>query len=150
MIFAPDRGRRAIVIPFVTCMVLVASAYHLPPRVLPSIQAVEGGGVGVVHRNTDGSEDLGVMQVNTLWISPLSHLTHLSEADVRGRLLDQPCFNIAAAGLILHSYLVETRGDLLRAIGDYHSHTPVLNQAYQAQVIRSATMMFVHSGHHPP
>jgi hypothetical protein len=125
-------------------MVLVASTYHLPPRVLPSIQAVEGGGVGVIHRNVDGSEDLGVMQVNTLWVQPLAHLTHLSSADVRGRLLDRPCFNIAAAGLILRYYLRETRGDLLHAIGDYHSHTAVLNQAYQARVIHSATMMFAH------
>jgi hypothetical protein len=125
-------------------MVLVSSAYHLPPRVLPSIQAVEGGGTGVVHRNADGSEDLGVMQVNTLWLRPLAQVSHLTEADVRGRLLNQPCFNIAAAGLILRSYLRETRGDLLLAIGDYHSHTPLLNQAYQTQVIHSATMMFVH------
>ena len=131
-------------------MVLVSSTYHLPPRVLPSIQAVEGGGVGIAHRNADGSEDLGVMQINTLWVPPLSRLTHLSEADIRGRLLDRPCFNIAAAGLILHFYLTETRGDLLRAIGDYHSHTPTLNQAYRAQVIHSATVMFTHLGHHPP
>ncbi|HEX3994198.1 MAG TPA: lytic transglycosylase domain-containing protein [Acetobacteraceae bacterium] len=131
-------------------MVLVSSTYHLPPRVLPSIQAVEGGRVGIFHRNTDGSEDLGVMQVNTLWVPPLSRLTHLSEADVRGRLLDRPCFNIAAAGLILRFYLTETRGDLMRAVGDYHSHTPALNQAYRAEVIHSATMMFTHPGHRAP
>jgi hypothetical protein len=131
-------------------MVLVSSTYHLPPRVLPSIQAVEGGGVGIAHRNADGSEDLGVMQINTLWVPPLSRLAHLSEAEIRGRLLDRPCFNIAAAGLILHFYLTETRGDLLRAIGDYHSHTPTLNQAYRAQVIHSAIMMFTHLGHRPP
>jgi Transglycosylase SLT domain len=127
-------------------MVFVSSTYHLPPRVLPSIQAVEGGGIGVVHRNADGSEDLGVMQVNTLWLQPLSSLTHLSEADVRSRLLDRPCFNIAAAGLILRSYLTETKGDLLRAVGDYHSHTPSLNHAYQARVLRSAAVMFPRVG----
>jgi hypothetical protein len=140
----------AIVIPFVTCMVLVSSAYHLPPRVLPSIQAVEGGGIGVVHRNADGSEDLGVMQINTVWLPALSRLTHLSEADIRGRLLDKPCFNVAAAGLILRFYLTETRGDLLRAIGNYHSHTPVLNLAYQAQVLQSANAMFRHGEHGQP
>jgi hypothetical protein len=135
------------VIPFVTCMVLVSSAYHLPPRVLPSIQAVEGGGSGVIHRNADGSEDLGVMQINTVWLLPLSHLTHLSEADIRGRLLDRPCFNIAAAGLILRFYLTETKGDLLRAVGDYHSHTQVLNLAYQTRVLHFAALMFQHGEH---
>jgi hypothetical protein len=130
------------VIPFLTCMAIVSSAYHLPPRVLPSIQAVEGGGPGVVHRNTDGSEDLGVMQINTLWLPPLARVSHLTESDVRGRLLDKPCFNVAAAGLILRFYLTETKGDLLRAVGDYHSHTPALNQAYQSRVVHSATLMF--------
>jgi hypothetical protein len=123
-------------------MALVSSAYHLPPRVLPSIQAVEGGGIGVAHRNADGSDDLGVMQVNTVWLQPLSRLTHLSEADIRGRLLDRPCFNIAAAGLILRFYLTETKGDLLRAVGDYHSHTEAFNQAYQTRVLHSAQAMF--------
>ena len=52
-------------VPFVACMALVASLYNLPPRVLPSIHAVEGGQIGTVHLNTDGSEDLGFMQVNT-------------------------------------------------------------------------------------
>jgi hypothetical protein len=131
-------------------MALVSSAYHLPPRVLRSIQAVEGGGSGVVHRNADGSEDLGVMQVNTVWLPFLFHLTHLSEADIRGRLLNRSSFNIAAVGLILRLYLTETRGDLLRAIGDYHSHTQALNLAYQARVLHSATLMFPDAEHGQP
>ena len=39
-------------VPYLACMALVAQIYSLPPRVLPSIQAVEGGGAGVVHHNT--------------------------------------------------------------------------------------------------
>ena len=30
----------------------------------------------------------------------------------------------------------------MQAVGDYHSHTPPLNQAYQALVIRSAASLF--------
>ncbi len=45
-------------IPFLACLAFVSQLYDLPPRVLPSIQAVEGGGIGVIHRNTDGSEDM--------------------------------------------------------------------------------------------
>jgi hypothetical protein len=126
-------------------MILVASAYHLPLRVLPTIQAVEGGSPGAVHRNPDGSEDLGVMQVNTVWLEPLARVTHLDETEIRTRLLGKPCFNIAAAGFILHSYLMETRGNLMLAVGDYHSHTPGINQAYQARVLRLATQMFTRS-----
>ena len=129
-------------IPFLACMALTASWYHLPPRVLPSIQAIEGGRIGVVHLNRDGSEDLGVMQINTLWIGPLARVTGLPEPNVRNRLLNDPCFNIAAAGRIMRIYLNETKGDLLRAVGDYHSHTPVLNLSYQAKVLDAARTMF--------
>jgi hypothetical protein len=129
-------------VPFLACMALTAAVYHLPPRVLPSIQAVEGGRVGLVHLNSNGSEDLGVMQINQIWIGPLARFTRLSEASVRDRLLNDSCFNIAAAGLILRTYLNETKGDLLRAVGNYHSHTPILNLGYQGKVLASARKMF--------
>ncbi|MBV1796189.1 lytic transglycosylase domain-containing protein [Siccirubricoccus sp. G192] len=129
-------------VPFLACMALAASFYHLPPRVLPSIQAVEGGRVGLARLNTNGSEDLGVMQINTLWVAPLAGYTGWPHAVVRDRLLHDPCFNIAAAGLILRTYLNETRGDLLRAVGNYHSHTPVRNLDYQAKVLNAARTIF--------
>ena len=115
---------------------------HLPPRVLPSIQAVEGGRVGLAHVNANGSADLGVMQVNTAWVAPISRVTGLPQNVIVARLMDEPCFNIAAAGAIMQLYLAEERGDLLRAVGDYHSHTDALNQGYQAQILSAARAMF--------
>jgi hypothetical protein len=129
-------------VPFVACMALVASIYHLPPRVLPAIHGVEGGWPGAVNVNTDKSQDLGVMQVNTRWIPALAHYTGQPEPYVRQQLLMHACYNIAASGLILRTYLNETHGDLMRAIGDYHSHTSPLNTAYQAQVMQSAWGLF--------
>jgi Transglycosylase SLT domain len=129
-------------VPYLACMAMVASFYHLPPRVLPAIQAVEGGAVGSVHRNADASEDYGVMQVNTRWIVPLARVTRMSPEAVRVRLIMDPCFNIAAAGAILRQYLVETHGDLLGAIGFYHSHSIPLGRRYREQVMRSAAIMF--------
>jgi Transglycosylase SLT domain len=129
-------------VPFVACMALVASIYHLPPRVLPAIHGVEGGWPGAVNVNADGSQDLGVMQVNTRWIPALSRYTGQPESFVRQQLLMHACYNIAASGLILRTYLNETHGDLMRAIGDYHSHTAPLNTAYQAQVMQSALGLF--------
>lgn len=123
-------------------MALVASLYNLPPRVLPSIHAVEGGGLATVNVNTDGTEDLGLMQINTHWLPLLSRYTRSPIIFVRRNLLERPCYNIAAAGLILRIYLDETHGDLMRAIGNYHSHTPTLNQAYQTKVMQSAARLF--------
>ncbi len=130
-------------LPYLACMGLVASLYHLPPRVLPSIQAVEGGSVGLAHRNTNDTEDLGVMQVNTSWLWSLARYTHSDPGTVYRRLRDEPCYNVAAAGAIMRTYLDETHGDLMQAVGNYHSHTPALNIAYQGMVLRSAQRLFV-------
>jgi hypothetical protein len=130
-------------IPFLACMVAAASFYHLPPRVLPSIQVVEGGRPGVVSRNTDGSADLGVMQVNTLWVPQFASITGMSEEAVRTRLIVDPCFNIAAAAAIMRVYLNESGGDLLRAVGYYHSHTPQRAGEYREKVLGAATRLFV-------
>ena len=129
-------------VPFLSCMALVAQIYSLPPRVLPSIQRVEGGAPGLVHRNANGTFDLGVMQINTIWLPYLSRYTNLPESEVQTRLLLRTCFNIAAAGLIMRIYLDETGGDLMRAVGNYHSHTQALNQDYLVRVLRSASFLF--------
>jgi len=132
-------------IPYLACMALVAHLYALPPRVLPSIQAVEGGSIGMVRPDTNGTADLGIMQINTSWLSAFQRYTHLPQDIVRDRLINQPCFNIAAAGAIMRTYLDETGGDLLRAVGDYHSHTAILNQKYQSEVVRAASLMFANT-----
>ncbi len=136
-------------VPFVACMTLVASLYNLPPRVLPSIHVVEGGQIVTDHLNTDGSHDLGYMQVNTRWLPVLARYTGQSPEVVRQNLLSRACYNIAAAGLILRLYLDETRGDLMRAVGNYNSHTPPLNQAYQMKVLHSASRLFARSRDEP-
>jgi hypothetical protein len=123
-------------------MAAVALYYHLPPRVLPSIQMVEGGAAWVVSRNTDGSSDLGVMQVNTLWVPRFAAITGMAEDAVRARLIGDACFNIAAAGAIMRVYLNESGGDLLNAVGLYHSHTPALASAYREKVLNAATRLF--------
>ncbi len=129
-------------IPYLKCMLAVAAVTGLPPRVLPVIQAMEGGAAGVVRVDTNGTADLGVMQVNTIWIPALAARAGLTEEATRTQLIGNPCFNIAAAALILRSYLVETHGALLPAVGDYHSHTPPLNAAYAGEAEAKAGQLF--------
>jgi hypothetical protein len=129
-------------IPLLACMAGAAAFYHLPPRVLPSIQAVEGGAAGIVHPNSDGSQDLGIMQVNTSWVTKLAAVARITPESVRVRLIYDGCFNIAAAGAIMRTYLDEAQGDLMLAIGYYHSHTPSLNLEYQSKVLASAYRLF--------
>lgn len=125
-------------IPFYACMVAAAAAYHLPVHALPAIQATEGGYVGAAIPNKDGSHDLGLMQVNTRWVTPLSRSTGLPPQTVVTRLILSPCFNIAAAAGILRNYIDEEHGDVWRAIGDYHSHTVWLSTRYKLKVLSEA------------
>jgi soluble lytic murein transglycosylase-like protein len=136
-------GSKLMALPFLACMVAAAAWYHLPPRVLPAIQSVEGGRPGMVSHNTDGSEDLGPMQVNSSWTPRFAALVKQPEPLVRARLIYDPCFNIAAAGAIMRVYLNEAHGDLLVAVGWYHSHTPERSMAYRDQVLRAAERLFV-------
>jgi hypothetical protein len=129
-------------IPYFACMLAIAAHFGLPPRVLPSIQRVEGGQVGMAHRNTNGTEDLGLMQVNSLWVPPLARYWRVPEATMRGWLMQDACFNITVAGAMVRLYLNESRGDLLAAVRKYHSHTPTLGLAYQAKVAGAARVLF--------
>lgn len=119
-------------------MMMVAALHHFPPKVLPSIHQVEGGTVGTIHPNANGTQDLGVMQINTRWIYSLAQATGRPGEEVYQRLQNDACYNIAAAGAILDLYRKEAKGDMLQAIGYYHSHTPALGVAYQLKVLGAA------------
>jgi soluble lytic murein transglycosylase-like protein len=123
-------------------MALTARLLGFPPHILPSIQAVEGGQPGVVHLNKDGSADLGLMQINTLWVPDIAEVAHETIPETQARLVREPCFNIQAAALILRAYWRENGGAWMPAIGDYHSHTRPLNLAYQAHVMQKARLLF--------
>ncbi|WP_373320750.1 lytic transglycosylase domain-containing protein, partial [Acetobacter estunensis] len=128
--------------PLLACMLAAAIRYDIPPRVLPAIWEVERGAIGLVHRNANGTDDLGLMQINTQWITTISQITHMPAVQTAARLVSDGCFNIAASAMILRTYMNETHGDLMQAIGNYHSHTPSLNNAYQKQVTRKAMQLF--------
>ena len=88
-------------VPFLACMTVAAAFYHLPPRVLPSIAVVEGGKSGLMHVNPNDTADLGLMQVNTIWVRPLARYAHMRPEVVFVRLRDDPCFSIAAAAAVM-------------------------------------------------
>ena len=129
-------------VPYLACMLAVSQFYHLPPRVLPSIQVVEAGRPGTISHNFNGTGDLGVMQVNSNWVPSIARWWHLPPSEVAGRLITDPCFNIVSAGAIMRIYLDEAHNDVVRAVGYYHSHTPERASAYQIKVIRASFALF--------
>jgi hypothetical protein len=124
------------------CMIAVSQLHQLPPRILPAIWATEGGRIGTVRANANGTEDLGLMQVNSVWLPALARGTGLPQAELRRRLIEDGCFSIAVAGAILRFHVEAERGDLMRAIGNYHSRTPGLHEAYRVRVEHNAARLF--------
>jgi hypothetical protein len=127
---------------FLACMVAAAEFQGLPPRVLPAIQATEGGRPGLVMRNRNGTEDLGLMQINTVWLPAVARAARQPQELVRQRLIEDGCFSVHVAAAILRLHLRAERGDVMRAIGNYHSRTPALNIAYQGRVVANAVRLF--------
>lgn len=116
------------------CLLISAQINHLPPKVLRAIHDVEGGAIGTVAHNKNGTDDLGPLQVNSAWLPTISAATGESSDTVRNRLISDVCYNATTAGAILVGYLQEAHGDLWQAIGFYHSHRLVEGTRYQLKV----------------
>ncbi len=118
------------------CLMLAANTYSVPPAVLMGIWEVEGGKVGQEVKNTNGSYDLGPMQINTIWLPELAKHWGVSERTAKKWVRDDPCTNMGVSAWILKKHLNET-GSLSKAISYYHSRTPKIGKAYKRRVIRA-------------
>ena len=83
------------------CLMLAAQTYSVPPAVLVGIYQVEGGKVGQAVANTNGTYDLGPMQINTIWIPDLANRWGVSESTAKKWVKDDPCTNMGVAAWIL-------------------------------------------------
>jgi len=120
------------------CIARSARYNAVPVDLLQAIRDREGGRVGEWSRNTDGSIDYGVMQINSRWLTRLAPLGYTAR-----RLTDDACASIAAGAWILAHALADNGAWNLAnvdprrywaAIGNYHSHTAERNQHYARQV----------------
>lgn len=116
------------------CLMLASQTYSVPPAVLVGIYKAEGGTVGQEVSNTNGSFDMGPMQINTIWLPELAGRWGVSEDTARKWIRDDACTNVGVAAWILRSHMDET-GSLSQAIAHYHSRTPSYGGKYQKRVI---------------
>jgi hypothetical protein len=106
------------------CITAAAEVYRLPPAVLVILLNVEGGSLGRVSPNTNGTVDIGPIQVNQIWLPDVAAHWHATIADAYKALRDNFCANVEAGAWILRRGLDEARGDFWEGVGYYHSHTP--------------------------
>ncbi len=81
------------------------------PNLLRSIAKIESNyNPSAVNHNSNGSSDLGIMQINSSWIKPMG-------LDYQ-ELVKNPCYNVMTGAKILKdvSINMDTRGRLLVAI----------------------------------
>lgn len=115
------------------CVSDAAAFYRLPERLLAGVLATEHARDGQVSANANGSYDMGPAQINSTW------LPRLEKAGIsRTMLLSNGCLNIAVGAWILAQSMfggsLADPADYWRHVGNYNSHTPAFNQAYQRRV----------------
>lgn len=112
------------------CVDAAADRYAVPADLVHAIMRVEGGAAGVVSENTNGSRDLGVMQINSI------HLPELAGYGItEAALVEDECLSIQIGAWML-SRSIQASPDFWVGVGRYHSATPALNDAYQKRVWR--------------
>ncbi|MBR2172780.1 MULTISPECIES: lytic transglycosylase domain-containing protein [Sphingopyxis] len=114
----------------------IRSAAHGKPwleRTLWGLRDQEGGWIGAAVVNSNGTHDLGPLQINSWWVPKIAALVRRSETHVRHWLQNDACFNAEAARWIFLSGLAVT-GDYWKAIGVYHSPTAWRQARYATSV----------------
>lgn len=117
------------------CIRQAAGARGWLEKTLWGLRDQEAGWIGAEVPNSNGSHDLGPLQVNSFWVPKLASLTGRSTRDIRLWLVNDPCFNVQAARWIFLTGLSVTH-DYWKAIGVYHSPIGWRQRRYAASVSR--------------
>ncbi|MEO5358534.1 MAG: lytic transglycosylase domain-containing protein [Nitrospirae bacterium YQR-1] len=111
------------------CFEEAGRSFGINPRLLYSIAEVESGlnqqARGI---NINNTEDIGLMQVNSSWISKLSF--------DRERLFSDSCYNVRAGARIL-SGCINTYGYNWKAVGCYNAVSTTKRIAYSWKIFNA-------------
>jgi len=92
--------------------------YHLPWFLIKMVAITENSKLkaNLVRKNKNGTEDIGLMQINTLWIK----LLHKKFPHINKKTLKNPIVNIYTGGYILYKN-IKKYGYSWKSVGYYHS-----------------------------
>ncbi len=110
------------------CFEEAGSLYGINPLILRAIAKVESNfNPTAIHRNTNGTYDFGLMQINSSWAPVLGR--------ERWNLLGDACYNTMTGSWILATCMSKY-GYTWKAIGCYNSQTPGKRDRYAQMVFR--------------
>ena len=125
------------------CVLDAARFHRVNPTVLLAIAVVESKiRPTAVHKNANGTHDVGVMQINSI------HMPELARYGVKQEDLYNGCKNVYMGAWILRKQL-DKYGNTWAAIGAYHSATPALRDRYAARV-RATVRQLIELGYAYP
>jgi len=114
----------------ISCINQAAVMARVPATLIISILKTEGGKVGMVNRNTNGTYDYGPMQINSIWENTINK-AGFTLSDIQYN----PCINVAIGAYIL-SRNIKENPSVWTGVGNYHSHTDSKNFIYHQKVSR--------------
>jgi len=121
-------------LPAQACWEDAASRYQVSSALLYAIARTESGlNPQAIGRNTNGSRDIGLMQINSAW------LPTLASHGIGERDLYEPCTNIHVGAWILAGN-VSRLGYTWEAVGAYNAASPALRRNYVEKVRRYLTV----------
>ena len=112
------------------CFDLAQKTYGIAAPLLMAIAEQESGfNPRAVGGNTNGSRDMGLMQINSSWL-PLLARHGVSERD-----LFDPCTNVMIGAWVLANN-VRRHGPTVKALGAYNAASPERQLRYATAVLR--------------
>jgi len=120
------------------CVRVASRVNGVPPAVLLMLLQLEGGRLGEVSGNRNGTVDIGPFQVNEMWLPAVARHWGMPAAQAFPILRDNFCGNADAAAWILRGALADAHGDVWEGVGRYHSARSDLQAAYLRRVLAAA------------
>lgn len=113
------------------CMAKAAAHHHVDLSLLRAIAKVESNmNPKAVGKNTNGTSDTGLMQINDWWLPTLA-----KHGIKKSDLLDACTSAYVGAWILAHS--IKRHGLTWRAVGAYNSPTPANQKIYAEKVNRA-------------
>lgn len=120
------------------CFEEAGNRYGISPHLLYAISKGESSfNPQAINRNTNGTYDYGLMQINSSWEPTLRKL------GIPWDNLAEPCTNVMVGAWVL-SQCIRDYGYTWSAVGCYNSRTPSKRDRYAARVARIVRHEQVH------
>lgn len=116
----------------IPCVIQAALRQGVPANVLLAVASVESGKNGQYVRNTNGTDDLGHFQLNTIHFDTQAGVfRRVNKIDAAWR----GCYNAELAAWFLRQRLDAPGGDYWVKAANYHSATAEYNSIYRRKLI---------------